>query len=64
MDQDYQIITWFSQEDFAFIAQISQVPQCIAQGQTEEEALFNLQLLIAKNEWLAANLTLKQMGQK
>ena len=46
MDPQYQIITWFSQEDFAFIAQIRQVPQCIAQGQTEEEALLNLKTLI------------------
>lgn len=56
MDQPYQIITWFSQEDFAFIAQIRQAPQCIAQGQTEEEALYNLKTLIAKSEWLAGNL--------
>jgi predicted RNase H-like HicB family nuclease len=39
----YKIIIWFSQQDYAFIAQL---PDCMAHGDTEEEALENIRVVI------------------
>jgi predicted RNase H-like HicB family nuclease len=46
MGEKYKIITWFSQEDYAFIAQIPQLPGCMAHGDTEEEAMENIRVVI------------------
>jgi len=47
MGKEYKIITWFSQQDYAFIAQVPQLPGCMANGDTEEEALENIRVVIA-----------------
>ncbi|WP_366914775.1 type II toxin-antitoxin system HicB family antitoxin [uncultured Meiothermus sp.] len=37
----YEIIIYWSQEDDAFIAEVPELPGCIAHGQTAEQALAN-----------------------
>ena len=46
MGKEYKIMTWFSQEDYAFIAQVPQLPGCMAHWDTEEEALENIRVVI------------------
>ena len=46
MGKEYKIITWFSQQDYAFIAQAPQLPGCMANGDIEEEALENIRVII------------------
>jgi predicted RNase H-like HicB family nuclease len=51
----YEIIIYWSAEDKAYIAEVPELPGCIADGKTYSEALENVQLIIA--EWIeTANL--------
>jgi predicted RNase H-like HicB family nuclease len=49
---DYHINIFFSEEDEGYIADLPDLPQCSAFGETPEEAL--AQLLVAKAAWLEA----------
>ncbi|WP_025762518.1 type II toxin-antitoxin system HicB family antitoxin [Dyadobacter tibetensis] len=46
MGKEYKIITSFSQQDHAFIAQVFQLSGCMAHGDTEEEAPENIRIVI------------------
>jgi predicted RNase H-like HicB family nuclease len=46
----YEIIIYWSSEDDAFVAQVPELPGCMADGQTYEEALKNAQDAIA--DWI------------
>jgi len=46
----YEVIIYFSSEDEAFIAEVPELPGCAADGMTYEEALANVQGIIA--EWI------------
>ena len=50
IDPRYKIVIYFSSEDEAFIAEVPELPGCIADGLTYEEALSNVQGIIA--EWI------------
>ncbi|WP_428664232.1 type II toxin-antitoxin system HicB family antitoxin [Runella sp.] len=52
----YEIIIYWSQTDEAFIAEIPELPGCMADGQTYREALENAEIII--NEWIETALEL------
>ena len=54
----YEIIIYWSEEDKAFIAEVPELPGCMADGATYEEALRNAETVIA--EWIE---TAKSLGR-
>jgi predicted RNase H-like HicB family nuclease len=46
----YEVIIYWSDEDRAFIAEVPELPGCAADGKTYQEALANVQVIIA--EWI------------
>ena len=46
----YEVIIYWSDEDGAFIAEVPELPGCASDGQTYEEALANVQVII--DEWI------------
>ncbi len=46
----YEIIIYWSQEDGAFVAEVPELPGCMADGATYEEALAGVNL--AAQEWI------------
>ena len=54
----YEIILYWSEEDQAFIAEVPELAGCAADGSTRQEALANVETVIA--EWLE---TAKELGR-
>jgi len=54
----YEIIIYWSDEDRAFIAEIPELPGCVADGQTYQETLANAEIII--QEWIE---TAKELGR-
>lgn len=55
MDNRYEIILYWSDEDQSFIAEVPELPGCMADGKTRAEALAAAEIVIA--EWIeTANL--------
>ena len=54
----YEIILYWSTQDNAFIAEVPELPGCMADGRTYREALDNVEVII--NEWLA---TARELGR-
>lgn len=50
MDKKYEIIIFWSREDNAYIAEVPELPGCMADGNTYREALANAQKII--DEWI------------
>jgi predicted RNase H-like HicB family nuclease len=46
----YELIIYWSKEDQAFLVEVPELPGCMADGATYEEALANTQSVIA--EWI------------
>lgn len=46
----YEIIIYWSEDDGAFIAEVPELPGCMADGATYEEALANVNLVV--QEWI------------
>ena len=55
----YEIILFWSEEDNCFIAEIPELPGCMADGKTYQEALQNAEIMI--DEWLE---TARELGRK
>ena len=55
----YEVIIYYSQEDEAYIAEMPELPGCVADGATKYEAL--RQAEIAAEEWIE---TAKLMGRE
>ena len=50
MDSRYEIIIYWSDEDQAFVAEVPELPGCMADGSSYYEALSNTEQII--EEWL------------
>ena len=46
----YEIILYWSEADNAYIAEIPELPGCMADGRTAQEALANVEVIAA--EWI------------
>lgn len=46
----YEIIIYWSKEDSAYIAEVPELPGCMADGSTYQEALANAEVII--EEWI------------
>jgi predicted RNase H-like HicB family nuclease len=58
MTAKYEIIIYWSKEDKAFIAEVPELPGCMADGKTYRQALANAEVII--REWID---TAKEMGR-
>lgn len=54
----YEIIIYWSKEDEAFIAEVPELPGCMADGESYQQALANAEIVIA--EWLE---TAREIGR-
>ncbi len=54
----YEVIIYWSNEDEAFIAEVPELPGCLADGATYEEVLSNLEAII--DEWIE---TAQELGR-
>ena len=54
----YEIIIYWSSEDDAFVAEVPELPGCMADGRTYQEALANAEVII--QEWIE---TAQQLGR-
>ena len=50
MGSKYEIIIYWSEEDNSYIAEVPELPGCIADGNTHQNALRNVETIIA--EWI------------
>jgi len=50
MEKKYEIIIFWSSEDNAYIAEVPELPGCMADGKTYQEALANVEQII--EEWI------------
>ncbi|MDJ0706040.1 MAG: type II toxin-antitoxin system HicB family antitoxin [Leptolyngbyaceae cyanobacterium MO_188.B28] len=54
----YELIIYWSEEDSAFIVEVPELPGCMADGQTYQEAVTNAETII--QEWID---TAKELGR-
>lgn len=57
-DIRYTVIIYWSDEDEAFIAEVPELPGCMADGDSYQEALANVELVI--EEWIE---TARELGR-
>ena len=55
----YEIIIYWSEEDNAFVAEVPELPGCMADGATYSEAVSNVEVII--DEWIE---TAKDLGRE
>lgn len=58
MSNKYEIIIYWSQKDKAFIAEVPELPGCMADGDTYQEALANAEVVI--KQWIE---TAQELGR-
>ena len=55
----YKVILYWSEEDQAFVAEIPELPGCMADGTSYQEALANAEIVI--REWIE---TARELGRE
>jgi len=50
MESKYEMIIYWSKEDQAFLVEVPELPGCMADGKTYEEAVANAKVII--QEWI------------
>jgi predicted RNase H-like HicB family nuclease len=58
MDTRYEIIIFWSKEDQAYLAEVPELPGCMADGKTYQQALSNAEQII--QEWIG---TAQELGR-
>jgi len=58
MESKYEMIIYWSSEDNAFIVEVPELPGCMADGPTYQDAVANAEVII--NEWIE---TAKDLGR-
>lgn len=58
MSSNYEIIIYWSEDDGAFIAEVPELPGCMADGKTYQEAVANVEVIV--EEWIQ---TAKELGR-
>ena len=58
MSNNYEIIIYWSNEDSAFVAEVPELPGCMADGKTYQEAVANVEVIV--EEWIQ---TAKELGR-
>lgn len=58
MESKYEMIIYWNQEDEAFVVEVPELPGCMADGRTYQEAVANAELVIS--EWIE---TAKELGR-
>lgn len=56
MSIKYELIIYWREEDQAFIAEVPELPGCMADGETYQDAVLNAQVVI--EEWIETARTL------
>ncbi len=46
----YELVVWWSEQDNAFLVEVPELPGCMADGKTVEEAVKNAEVIIG--EWI------------
>jgi len=59
MSIKYELIIYWSEDDASFVAEVPELPGCMADGVSYEEAVSNAQVVI--EEWLT---TAKELGRE
>jgi len=54
----YEVVIYWSEEDQAFLAEVPELPGCMSDGKTYQEALNNLETII--HEWID---TARELGR-
>ena len=55
----YEVIVYWSEEDASYVAEVPELPGCMADGATYEEAIKNAQVVIT--EWIE---TARSLGRE
>lgn len=58
MSIKYELIIYWSEQDSAFIVEVPELPGCMADGQTYQEAVTNAEIVI--QQWIE---TAKELGR-
>jgi predicted RNase H-like HicB family nuclease len=58
MKNRYEVIIYWSKEDQSFVAEVPELPGCMADGQSYQEALSNAETVI--DEWIETAEELKR----
>ncbi len=58
MESKYEIIMYWSEDDGSYIAEVPELPGCMADGKTYQEALTNAERII--QEWIE---TAREIGR-
>ncbi len=58
MKNRYELVIYWAEEDKCFIAEVPELPGCMADGQSYQEAVSNVEVII--DEWIA---TAQEMGR-
>ncbi len=59
MKNKYELIIYWSEEDKAFVVEVPELPGCMADGATYQEAILNAEVII--QEWI---ITAKELGRE